>query len=215
MKRGKRAFTLTEMLTVMVILIMISIILHSVFRQVYSYYDILTSHPDVNRQTRAVAAIMGKDIRNASYVFSGQSATIEDMCFSVPPVDGPGGSEILLALPDFNRETGEIPSYTVVGYYLQKDTSDPTSKNRYKLMRYSASGIVPAAAHDPDTIDLSTVRGGITRVCARFLLQSDYLLSIENSGKSVNLVMTVEKQRINCSAPARSQLRFAMNLRNT
>jgi len=210
----EKGFTLHEMLIVIFLITIVSVVTYQIFFNLGRYYQILDTQTDLLRQKRAVLSSMGMDVKNATYLYPGTSVTIEGVTYSVPAIDGTGGTELLLAVPEYAKTTGMISSYTVIGYYLVQNTKDPDNKNTYNLVRRSYSGAVPSKQGDPTTIDLAGLKGGVTRICARYIVKSAYILSIGSSGRSISLTASFMGARSRSGRPSQDQISFTMNRRN-
>jgi|GEM_PF-6001070 len=209
-----KAFTLVEMLIVIVLLIVVLIMISQIFLSIHKYNQILSSQTDLMRQKREITRVMGQDIRNSCNLYPGTIVTIEGVSYKVPASDGSGGTELLMAIPEYVKSTGLISSYTIIGYYLVGNSSDVNNKNSYNLIRCYYPRVIPVIQNDPSTINLAALKGGTKKVCARYLLKSGYVLTISNSGVSVGLTASLRETRTKTGQPAEDRLSFTMNRRN-
>jgi len=211
---AEKGFTLHEMLIVIFLITIVSLVTFQIFFNLGRYYQILDTQTDLMRQKRAILSSMGMDVKNATYLYPGTSVTIDGVPYSVPAIDGSSGTELLMAVPEYDRTTGTISSYTIVGYYLVQNTQDQDNKNTFNLVRKAYSGAVPSKQGDPATINLSGLKGGTTRVCARYIVKSAYALYIGNSGTSISATAAFTSARSRSGRFAQDQMSFTMNRRN-
>jgi hypothetical protein len=209
MKRHKGA-TLIELMVAMALFFTTITIVYAAWQSAFSNFYILSSHTDARREVRQSINPIIDDVRNACYAYAGNTYTMGGITYTLPHI-GTAGNSLILSIPE-NDNTGSV-TYTVVGYYLLSDP-DPLNPNAYKLMRFLKTGVTPATADDPTTINLNAISTGETRVIARYIDASQFKITVGDNGNDVTIAPLSRIQEKSGQKPVEIKVVVVVNLRN-
>jgi len=211
LKKQILGMTLIELMIASSILLVAVGITYAVWRTITQSFYVLESHVRSRQEVRIAANTIHDDVRNSVYLYAGRTATIEGVNYNVALIDSEG-TDMLMAIPE-NANPGAT-TYTIVGYYLKPNNSDPVNPNAHDLMRYERNGVTPITADMPNTINLANVNGGKTVTVAHYMDPNYFSFKIRDNGNSIDIRPLARKQEISNQQSVITSIFTTINIKN-
>ncbi|MCE1248947.1 MAG: hypothetical protein LWY06_20105 [Firmicutes bacterium] len=205
-----RGYTLIETLIACILLFVIFYIIFTFSSAYKTNYNILESRASARQAVRQVLNEISSDILNCSYVFADRVVTAQGVTYTLPAINQ-SSANLLIAIPE-TPNRGSI-TYTIIGYYLVKNTANTLIPNTFNLMRYEAKGITPPQADTPSTIQFTSITNGTNRLIARNLTNS-FSFIVNDNGKSITVTPCATWKEIANQPPVELKFTSTFNIRN-
>lgn len=207
----RRGFTLLEVLIASSIMMVAVGITYAVWQTVTTSFNILQSHVTARQEVRKVSNTIIGDIRNACYLYADRNVTIQGVNYDVGAIDV-AKHDLLLAAPE-NPNVGNV-TYTVVGYHLEQDNTDPANPTAHNLVRTEWNNITPVTPDTPAVINLSALTGGQKKIVARYIDSARFSFTIRKSGNSIDIRPLATKREYSNQHPVDVQVFMSVNIKN-
>lgn len=209
--RNNKGMTIIELIIASSILLVALTITFMVWHTTTRSFNVLQSHVTARQEVRKASDAIRADVRNAGYLFANRQVTVQGVNYDVGNIDV-AKPDIILAIPE-NPNVGAV-TYTIVGYHIEQNTTDPVNTNAFDLVRTEWTGVNPPTPDTPASIDLTTLTGGSRKTVARYIDPNRFSFTIRQSGNSVDIRPLARHQVIPNQQPVDVEVFMTINIKN-